>query len=197
MIDEDPSLDDPELIDKPLDAKGLAEARAMDLAATEPPWWYDEGKLYWRMHGTAGWVPAQLGGEIPPQVMNWQIIKAVKDSGNQFQEYWPNKADALMMTKGRGYFRRMRISLEALSKLHREFKIFSECGHDHEVDPDQGMHGLFWVQDVGVVCEDAYDYSVCKACCTKDGDQTEECATYHDHLRYLCPTDKILKGDLS
>lgn len=195
MNDEDPSLDDPTLIDKPLDAQGLAEAKAMDLAATSPPWWFDEGDLYWRMHGAAGWTGGY--GDMPPQVVNWQIIKAVKNSHNQFAEYWPNKADGLLMTKGRGYFRRMRISLEALAKLHSEFKIFEECSHDHEVDPDQEMIGLYWVEDVGVVCDDGYGYSICRACCVVNGYQTEECVSSHDHQKYLCPTDKILKGDLS
>lgn len=202
MHDEDPALDDPALIDKPLSPAELAEAKEMDLAATEPPWWYAGGKLYWRMHGTAGWSSAL--GDVPAQPINWQILKVIKDSGGRFQEYWPNEADALMMTKGRGYFRRLRITLElaeaklaAIARQHAAYKIFEACGHDHEPKSlDEGLFGLYYVRKIGLVCDEGYQHSVCRECCIVDDEPSRHCQLFHDHAEYLCPTDAILKGEL-
>ena len=81
-------------------------------------------------------------------------------------------------------------TITGLQNLHCEYRIYDECGHDHDDDdPARVDCGDF------SSCEDAYLYSVCEACCTEpDYGQTEECAASHDHGpgKPLCPTAAIL-----
>lgn len=46
------------------------------------------------------------------------------------------------------------------------------------------------------MCENGYQYSICRVCCMdSDGDyQTEDCATYHDHGadKPVCETVKAI-----
>ena len=74
----------------------LDAAEKVDAAlegTTEGPWWFDESDMCWRLHGVAFRVPPQMGGEIPEQVMNKQILKAAKRN-TPYAEYWPEPADA-------------------------------------------------------------------------------------------------------
>lgn len=61
-------------------------------AATPGPWWSDDDEDCWRLHGVAGYIPPQLDGLIPQQVVNKQIIKAPKRN-TPYAEYWPEAAD--------------------------------------------------------------------------------------------------------
>lgn len=63
------------------------------LAATEGPWWSDQTDTIYRLHGIMGRVGEQLGGLIPEQIMNKQILKAEKKD-QRYQEYWPDAGDA-------------------------------------------------------------------------------------------------------
>ena len=66
----------------------------------------------------------------------------------------------------------------AADEVHAEFRIYKPCGHQHNPDDP----GVVDIDDVGLVCADGYEYSICRACCAADGDgQTEECADGHDH----------------
>lgn len=72
-------------------------------------------------------------------------------------------------------------ALVALLDLHKPHDIYEECGHDHDgTDP-----GDIDIDEIGFVCQDGYQYSICHVCCTTCGDgdyQTEDCVTGHDHL---------------
>jgi hypothetical protein len=72
----------------------------------------------------------------------------------------------------------LRARLDAVQHLHREFRIYDECGHRHT---EEG-NGVISVENVGLTCPDGYRYSICRECCTCGSDyQTEECATNHQH----------------
>jgi hypothetical protein len=66
-----------------------------------------------------------------------------------------------------------------VAALHGPFKIYGECDHDH-VDGDGSVH----IDAIGLTCEDGFEYSICSECCTNGREQTEECATYHDHVKF-------------
>jgi hypothetical protein len=81
--------------------------------------------------------------------------------------------------------------LESVRDLHSPFRIYDECGHRH-AETDEGVGN---VTHVGLVCGDGYLYTACRHCCTDAlGDQTEECASEHDHSREICPTRTALDG---
>jgi hypothetical protein len=82
-------------------------------------------------------------------------------------------------------------TIERIRLLHREHKIYDECGHKH-TEADEGVRNI---SDVGLVCDEGYMYSVCHYCCTDSvGDQTEECVSEHDHSTGLCATRRALKN---
>ncbi len=76
----------------------------------------------------------------------------------------------------------------ALLALHSERRTYDACGHDHPLNPDHTLPaGLVAVDEVGVVCEDGYEYSACSSCCCDtNGYITEECATGHDGDCWPC-----------
>jgi hypothetical protein len=80
---------------------------------------------------------------------------------------------------------RMRGQIAEVRKLHREFEIFDECGHDEHDDEGDVIE----VDVVGAVCRDGYQYSICRACCAPNDSQTVVCADDHDHAEcWPCPT---------
>lgn len=85
----------------------------------------------------------------------------------------------------------LRAQVARVIKLHSPFKIYDECGHQHK-ETDEGVT---CVEDIDLVCEDGLMYTACTHCCTSYGDQTEECATYHDHTRHICETRAVLAGE--
>lgn len=77
--------------------------------------------------------------------------------------------------------------------LHREFRIYGECGHRHT---EEG-NGVISVENVGLTCAEGYEYSICRECCTSGSDyQTEECATNHEGERacWPCRTHDVLSA---
>lgn len=59
--------------------------------------------------------------------------------------------------------------------VHGEIRIYKPCGHQHTPD-DAGVSDI---DDVGLVCVDGYEYSICHVCCTNGDGQGEECADGH------------------
>jgi hypothetical protein len=91
----------------------------------------------------------------------------------------------------------LRATLDAVRELHRPFKIYDGCGHEHEWGDDGNPpDGVQEVDEIGLVCDDGYQYSICWSCCTQgSGYQTEDCAG-HRHGKDVpqCPTIAILDG---
>lgn len=84
--------------------------------------------------------------------------------------------------------------LESVAALHKPYKIYDECEHDHYEEYGDGPgpegedpNGVVDVDGIGLTCN--HTYSICAACCTDDG-QTEYCAGGHDHGKDkpICPT---------
>jgi hypothetical protein len=68
-------------------------------------------------------------------------------------------------------------ALTAVLDEHKEWRIYEPCGHTHNT----GDPGTREVDDVGLVCESGYLYSICWGCCTgKTGFQSEVCAADHE-----------------
>lgn len=75
-------------------------------------------------------------------------------------------------------------------ELHSPFKIYDECGHEHE-ETEKGVTNVI---EIGPVCQDGYMYTVCRHCCTNVGGfQTEECVSAHDHSTSICETRRALE----
>lgn len=88
---------------------------------------------------------------------------------------------------------RLAEQVKRVREQHSARRIYGECGHRHE-KPDADL-GVKEVRSVGLVCEDGYDYTVCRACCCDpDGDQSRECAENHDRECWPCPTIRVLDG---
>lgn len=74
----------------------LNEISARHAAATPGPWWSDDSESCWRLHGVHAELPPPFPG-FPPQILNHQILKAPKRN-TPFAEYWPNEADAALIS---------------------------------------------------------------------------------------------------
>ncbi len=89
--------------------------------------------------------------------------------------------------------------IQKVRDLHQPFRIYDECTHRHGVEDDGRLpDGVQLVASVGLVCEDAFMYEICRECCTDGGEyQTEQCAE-HFHKGaaacYPCPTLAALDG---
>jgi hypothetical protein len=82
-------------------------------------------------------------------------------------------------------------TIQRVRDRHSPMKIYTECGHNDGECPDP-----IEVEEIGWTCQDGYMYSICRECCTENGQQTEVCATYHDHKNEpLCPTRRDVDGD--
>ncbi len=80
---------------------------------------------------------------------------------------------------------RLEAQLAAVADLHRPQPIYDECERDC---PDHGIPLNYYTG-----CPDRITAMVCRCCCLDaDGDQTEDCATYHDHTEHTCPTAAVL-----
>lgn len=79
----------------------------------------------------------------------------------------------------------LRAALDAVNHLHRELRLYGECGHRHT----GAGNGVISVENVGLTCADGYERSICRECCTGGSDyQTEECAANHEHNCWPCRT---------
>ena len=79
----------------------------------------------------------------------------------------------------------LRAGADSVRKLHREFTVYDECGHDHEKDEPGVVDAL----NVGLVCQEGYRRSICVECCTADSDglcQGEHCYTNHIEVGRIC-----------
>ena len=89
---------------------------------------------------------------------------------------------------------RLLTAAERVLKLHSEFRIYDECGHEHtqdEVDAGTARDTTEFV-----TCEDGYIYSVCRACCTGGWSQTEACASDHERPCWPCGTVEAISAAL-
>ena len=84
----------------------------------------------------------------------------------------------------------MKALFEDLRALHSPYKIYDECGHDHH----EGDIEAVYIEEIGMVCGDGFQYEICRECCMNGGDfQSEECQD-HDHGKDkpICATVAIL-----
>jgi hypothetical protein len=86
--------------------------------------------------------------------------------------------------------RQHQARIEEALKIHSQFRVYDECGHQHEDDdPD-----VIEIDEIGLTCGDGYLYSICANCCTGGSRewQTETCASEHKHdgdaACWPCPT---------
>jgi hypothetical protein len=80
-----------------------------------------------------------------------------------------------------------RKAIQDIIAMHAPKRIYAECGHDHTVEDDEEW-AILDVDEIGLVCEAGYRYSVCGECCAdSDGNQLEECADTHKHT----PADTV------
>ena len=80
---------------------------------------------------------------------------------------------------------RLEAQLAAVADLHRPQPIYDECERDC---PDHGIPLNYYTG-----CPDRIIAMACRHCCLDaNGDQTEDCATYHDHTEHTCPTAAAL-----
>lgn len=89
---------------------------------------------------------------------------------------------------------RLAEQVKRVREAHRPWRIYGECGHRHE--KADTVLGVQDVRDVGLVCKDGYDYTVCRACCCDaDGNQTLECVENHSRECHPCPVLRLLDGE--
>jgi hypothetical protein len=81
---------------------------------------------------------------------------------------------------------KVEAALAAVLAIHREHRIYDECGHKHS----EGEAGVIDLEDVGLTCEAGYLYSVCYACETDEG----VCREDSDEHPYPCSTVRVAKG---
>lgn len=77
-----------------------------------------------------------------------------------------------------------RAAVRAVLDIHRVVRIFDECGHHHEYTEDGSVpDGLREISEIGLVCEEGYQFSICRECCTDpEGAQSQLCELEHDQL---------------
>lgn len=97
----------------------LAEIKQDEQGVTEGPWWFDETDNDWRLHGVGHRIPPQLGGKIPEQIGNHQILKAAK-RGTPYSEFWPSPEDGVFIMKSRELVPRLRAAVERARDLSNE-----------------------------------------------------------------------------
>lgn len=87
-------------------------------------------------------------------------------------------------------------ALDRVRELHRPFRIYDECGHQHALNDDGNPpDGVVEIEEVGLTCADGLMYSICWTCCTDGylGYQREDCLN-HAHGRGIpiCDTAALL-----
>jgi hypothetical protein len=106
---------------------------------------------------------------------------------------WTRASQAAALHAGR-----LANAVEAVLEIHKPFRIFDECDHHHEYAADGSLpEGVQEIENIGLVCEDGYQYSICRSCCTEDsGYQVEHCADVHRHDGpdpcWPCPTARAI-----
>jgi hypothetical protein len=85
--------------------------------------------------------------------------------------------------------------LSAVLDLHPPVRIWEDCGHHHEYAEDGTVpEGLTEVEEIGLVCDQADVYTICRYCCCGDSDyQTEVCVADHGiGFHDPCPTVRVI-----
>jgi hypothetical protein len=83
-----------------------------------------------------------------------------------------------------------------IKALHSLWRVYDECDHEH-TDEDVAAGVAQDIQEVGYTCNQTA--VICSLCCTSGPpgwrDQSEECATYHEHTldpATRCATVRLL-----
>lgn len=88
-------------------------------------------------------------------------------------------------------------ALRAVLDKHSALRIYDECGHRHTRD-DVTAGVAKHVENVGFVCEDGFEYTVCRECCTGgSGYQSVECADDHLLPCHPCATVQAITDALA
>lgn len=152
----------------------IAELRALAEAATPGPWLPDMNR---RPHG--------VGNDYATLVTQGDAL--VCDTWNQ-----PfSNADGRFIAAARTALPEALDAIERVRALHEPFKIYGDCGHDHDEDEP----GVAYVEEIGWTCE--FLYEICYECCAGHrGEQSEECCDEHDHGhgKPICETIAVLDG---
>lgn len=85
--------------------------------------------------------------------------------------------------------------IQRVLDLHQPMRIYDACDCHHA---ETGGEGWVEVDDIGLVCPDGWQYTICRACCTDaTGHQTEQCVTehVHDRDRYCRTVTAMTTGD--
>lgn len=91
---------------------------------------------------------------------------------------------------------RSATAIEAVMEIHRAVPHYTECGHNHGDGDDLDDKGIVYVAEIGYACEDGLRGWWCQVCCCDDdGNQTEQCASYHQTC-WPCPTVKAIADAL-
>ena len=104
--------------------------------------------------------------------------------------------EATVATLPEGDVRLLLKVVEAVLKLHAEFRVYDECGHEHTQDEVDAGTAVVLHEEGAVTCEDGYVHSVCRACCTGGWSQTEACASDHERPCWPCGTVEAIAGEL-
>lgn len=77
--------------------------------------------------------------------------------------------------------------------MHKPFRIYGECAHKDDDHERLGIKPLLVGPDDFWTCEEAFEYEICKECCTDGEFQTEECSEHsHGKGKPICSTAAIL-----
>lgn len=84
-------------------------------------------------------------------------------------------------------------TIQRVTGLHREWVLYDEDACTHQ-DED---HDVFLIAGVGNICADARIKSLCRECCTDDGEfQSRHCVEDHAGTPcWPCPTKLAIDGD--
>jgi hypothetical protein len=69
-------------------------------------------------------------------------------------------------------------AVEAALALHRPFRIYEPCDHDHDQDDIDAGRATETADFVS--CDEMYLYSICASCCRVNLGQSETCADAHE-----------------
>lgn len=123
-----------------------------------------------------------LGGERARAIV--QLVLTELD----LQPDWSGERAEQQIQQRLTGFRRVR-------EMHSPARIYDDCGHRHSLY--EGGEWAF-VEGVGMVCQQGWQYTVCRCCCLDStGHQTEDCVVDHHHDRdsYCATVNALTSGD--
>lgn len=134
------------------------------------------GDARWRSHAHARQDAAQLGIGQPAELCADPLPTPGPDLPRDLVDQIRTRVAAIPSP---GHAELYGSVVNAVLAQHRAIRIYDDCGHLHE-DGEPGTHML---DEVGVICEAGFRYTVCEACCTNDYGQHQVCVEEHDPTR--------------